>query len=75
MTSNPVKFREWPALPMVRRTASVLDQPLTGATGLQARTWCIFQAGFAPDALAFAAEKGILISNAEHLAALARWVK
>jgi hypothetical protein len=54
---------------------SVLDQLLAAATGLQARAWCISQAGFTPDALAFAAEKGILISNAEDLAALARWVK
>ena len=53
----------------------MLDQLLAAATGLQARAWCISQAGFTSEALAFAAEKGILVSNAEDLAALARWVK
>jgi len=51
---------------------SELEQLLTAAIGLQSRPWCISQAGFTPDALTFAAEKDILISNAENLAALAK---
>ena len=47
----------------------------TAAAGLQARAWCVSQAGFTPDALTFAAESDILISNAEDLAALAKLVK
>jgi hypothetical protein len=42
------------------------------AAGLQARAWCVSQAGFTPDALTFAAQHAILISNAEDLAALAK---
>lgn len=49
-----------------------LEQLLAAATGLQARPWCVSQAGFTPDALTFAAEKGVLISSAEDLAALAK---
>jgi len=52
-----------------------LDQLMTAAAGLQARAWCVSQAGFAPEALTFAAEKGVLISNAEDLAALAKLVR
>ena len=51
---------------------SELEQLLTAAASLQARPWCVSQAGFTPDALTFAAENGILISNAEDLAALAK---
>ena len=51
---------------------SELEQLVTAAAGLQARPWCVSQAGFTPDALTFAAENGILISNAEDLAALAK---
>lgn len=51
---------------------SELEQLVTAATGLQARAWCVSQAGFTPDALTFAAENGILISNTEDLAALAK---
>ena len=54
---------------------SELEQLLTAAAGLQARAWCVSQAGFTPDALTFAAENAILISNAEDLAALTRLVK
>jgi len=49
-----------------------LDQLLTAAASLQARPWCVSQAGFTPEASTFAAERGILISNAEDLAALAK---
>lgn len=49
-----------------------LEQLLADATGLSARPWCVSQAGFTPDALTFAAEKGVLISGAEDLAALAK---
>ena len=51
---------------------SELEQLLTAAAELQARPWCVSQAGFTPDALTFAAANGILISNAEDLAALAK---
>ena len=51
---------------------SELEQLLTAAAELQARPWCVSQAGFTPDALTFAADNGILISNAEDLAALAK---
>ena len=51
---------------------SELDQLLTAAASLQARSWCVSQAGFTPDALTFAAERGVLISSAEDLAALTK---
>jgi hypothetical protein len=51
---------------------SELEQLLTAATGLQARAWCVSQTGFTPEALTFAAASGILISDAEDLAALAK---
>lgn len=54
---------------------SELEQLLTAAASLQARPWCVSQAGFTPDALTFAAANSILISNAEDLAALAKLVK
>jgi hypothetical protein len=54
---------------------SELEQLLAAATSLQARAWCVSQAGFTPDALTFAAASSILISNAEDLAALAKLVK
>ena len=46
---------------------SELEQLLAAATTLQARAWCVSQAGFTPDALTFAAQHAILISNAEDL--------
>lgn len=49
-----------------------LEQLLADATGLSARPWCVSQAGFTPDALTFAADNDILVSNAEDLAALAK---
>ena len=51
---------------------SELEQLLTAAASLQARPWCVSQAGFTPDALTFAAENDVLISNVEDLAALAK---
>jgi predicted transcriptional regulator len=51
---------------------SELEQLLTTAASLQARSWCVSQAGFTSDALTFAAENAILISNAEDLAALTK---
>ncbi len=51
---------------------SELDQLLSTAASLQARPWCISQAGFTSEAQSFAAENGILTSNAENLAALAK---
>lgn len=54
---------------------SELEQLCAIAISLQARAWCISQAGFTPEALRFAAENGILISNADNLAALAGLVK
>jgi predicted transcriptional regulator len=51
---------------------SDLEQLLSAATGLQARPWCVSQAGFTPEAQSFAAENGILTSNAENLADLAK---
>jgi len=51
---------------------SELEQLLTAAASLQARPWCVSQAGFTPDALVFAAENAILISSAEDLAALTK---
>lgn len=41
-----------------------------GAESYHARVWCISQAGFTPDALAFAREHDILASDASDLAAL-----
>jgi predicted transcriptional regulator len=55
--------------------ANELAHLLAGAAGLQARPWCVSQAGFTPDALAFAAANDILTSNAEDLAALAKLTK
>lgn len=52
-----------------------LDRLLAAATALQARPWCISQAGFTPEALAFAGEKGVLVSSAGDLAGLARMVR
>lgn len=49
-----------------------MEQLLTMTADLQARPWFVSQAGFTPDALAFAAEKRMLISNAEDLTALAK---
>jgi len=54
---------------------SELEQLLTAAAELQARPWCVSQAGFTPDALTFAAEKGVLISNADSLAALTKLIR
>ena len=58
---------------------SELAQLLAASTSLphreaphQTRAWCISQAGFTPDALAFAAENGILTSVAADLANLAK---
>ena len=51
---------------------SELEQLLIAAAELQARPWCVSQAGFTPDALTFAAANGILISDAEDLAALTK---
>ena len=52
-----------------------LDQLLAAAMNLQARPWCISQAGFTPEALIFAAEKSILLSNGEDVAALAKLIR
>jgi len=54
---------------------SELEQLLAAAIGLQARAWCVSQAGFTPDALTFAAVNGVMTSNAEDVAALARLVR
>ena len=51
-----------------------LDQLLAAAINLQARPWCIAQAGFTPEALAFAAENGVLVSSGEDVAALAKLI-
>ncbi|MBK7202455.1 restriction endonuclease [Candidatus Amarolinea dominans] len=51
---------------------SELEQLLAAAAGLNARAWCVSQAGFTPDALTFAANNAILLSNAADLAALAK---
>ena len=51
---------------------SELEQLLIAAAELQARPWCVSQAGFTPDALTFAVEKGVLISSAEDLAVLTK---
>ncbi len=52
-----------------------LEQLLAAAAGLSARAWCISQAGFTPDALTFATMNGVMTSNAEDVATLARLVK
>ena len=52
-----------------------LEQLLAAAADLNARAWCVSQAGFTPDALTFAAEKGVLISNADSLAALTKLIR
>ena len=54
---------------------SELEQLQSAATSLSARPWCVSQAGFTPEALTFAAEKGVMISNTEDLAGLTRSVK
>ena len=58
---------------------SELERFLAAVTGLvqqdssrQVRPWCISQAGFTPDALTFAAENGVLTSDAADLAALVK---
>ena len=51
---------------------SELEQLLAATAGLNARAWCVSQAGFTPDALTFAANNAILLSNAADLAALAK---
>ncbi len=51
---------------------SELEQLLTAAAELQARPWCVSQAGFTPDALTFAVDNDILVSCADDLAALAK---
>jgi AAA+ ATPase superfamily predicted ATPase len=47
-----------------------LEQLMERAEQLQARPWCISQAGFTPEATAYAAHHGILISDASDLAFL-----
>jgi len=54
---------------------SELEQLVTAAAGLQARAWCVSQAGFTPDALTFAADNDIPVSNGEDLAALAKFAQ
>jgi hypothetical protein len=54
---------------------SELEQLMTAAAELQARPWCISQSGFTPDALTFATDNDILISNAEDVAALVKLAK
>lgn len=49
-----------------------LEQLMERAEQLQARPWCISQAGFTPEAAAYAAEHDILISDVGDLAALGR---
>jgi len=49
-----------------------LEQLMEWAEQLQARPWCISQAGFTPEAVAYATERDMLISNADDLAALER---
>lgn len=51
---------------------SELEQLLAAATRLNARAWCVSQAGFTSEALTFAAHGDILVSSAEDLAALAK---
>jgi hypothetical protein len=51
---------------------SELEHLLAAATSLSARPWCVSQAGFTADALAFSTANNILVSNAEDLAALAK---
>lgn len=51
---------------------SELEQLLAAATRLDARAWCVSQAGFTSEALTFAAHGDILVSSAEDLAALAK---
>jgi predicted transcriptional regulator len=54
---------------------SELEQILTAAAELQARPWCVSQAGFTPDALTFATDNDLLVSNGEDFAALAKLVR
>lgn len=49
-----------------------LVQLVERAEQLQARPWCISQAGFTPEAEVYAADHGILISDASDLTALER---
>ncbi|GFP27439.1 restriction endonuclease [Candidatus Hakubella thermalkaliphila] len=49
-----------------------LGQLIERAKQVQARPWCISQAGFTSEATAYAADHGILISDANDLAALER---
>jgi len=51
---------------------SELEQLLVAAISLRARAWCVSQVGFTPDALVFASDNNILVSNAEDLTALAK---
>ena len=49
-----------------------LEQLVERAEQLQARPWCISQAGFTPEAEVYAADHGILVSDASDLTALER---
>lgn len=53
--------------------SSELRQLYVVANNLQAQVWCVSQAGFTPDALAFASANGIFLSNADDLTALTKW--
>ncbi len=50
-----------------------LEQLLSVAAGLDARAWCVSQAGFTPDATTVAHSHKVLLSNDEDFAALAKW--
>lgn len=51
-----------------------LEQLVERAESFEARPWCVSQAGFTPEALAFAGERGVLVSGADEVRALGKLV-
>ena len=64
--SNDTKWRQ------KRAGRPELERLQEKAAGLQARPWCISQAGFTPDATTWASEEAVLVSDAADLLALQR---
>jgi len=51
-----------------------LERLVEHAEQFDARAWCVSQAGFTPEAVAFAGERGVLVSGADELKALEKLV-
>lgn len=51
-----------------------LEQLVERAEAFEARAWCVSQAGFTPEAVEFAGDRGVLVSGADDLKGLERLV-